>query len=107
MALDQNFKHLDIREALENTHMRGRNITFLDDFSRNEIHSLFQAAKMLEPFMRTGTDLLKGKVLYTLFFQPSTRTRCSHENAMHRLGGSVITEADPTHNSSVAKNMRM
>ena len=27
MALDQNFKHLDIREALENTHMRGRNIT--------------------------------------------------------------------------------
>ena len=47
MALDQNFKHLDIREALENTHMRGRNITFLDDFSRNEIHSLFQAAKML------------------------------------------------------------
>ena len=74
MALDQNFKHLDIREALENTHMRGRNITFLDDFSRNEIHSLFQAAKMLEPFMRTGTDLLKGKVLYTLFFQPSTRT---------------------------------
>ena len=40
MALDQNFKHLDIREALENTHMRGRNITFLDDFSRNEIHSL-------------------------------------------------------------------
>ena len=54
MALDQNFKHLDIREALENTHMRGRNITFVDDFSRNEIHSLFQAAKMLEPFMRTG-----------------------------------------------------
>lgn len=67
MALDQNFKHLDIREALENTHMRGRNITFLDDFSRDEIQSLFQAAQMLEPFMRTGTDLLKGKVLYTLF----------------------------------------
>lgn len=63
MALDQNFKHLDIREALENTHMRGRNITFLDDFSRDEIQSLFQAAQMLEPFMRTGTDLLKGKVL--------------------------------------------
>ena len=90
MALDQNFKHLDIREELENTHMRGRNITFLDDFTRDEIQSLFQAAQMLEPFMRTGTDLLKGKVLYTLFFQPSTRTRCSHENAMHRLGGSVI-----------------
>ena len=104
MALDSNFKHLDIREALAGTHMKGRNITFLDDFSRDEILSLYQAAEMLEPFMRTGTDLLRGKVLYTLFFQPSTRTRCSHENAMHRLGGSVITEADPTHNSSVAKN---
>ena len=104
MALDSNFKHLDIREALAGTHMKGRNITFLDDFSRDEILSLYQAAEMLEPFMRTGTDLLRGKVLYTLFFEPSTRTRCSHENAMHRLGGSVITEADPTHNSSVAKN---
>lgn len=47
MALDQNFKHLDIREALENTHMRGRNITFLDDFSRNEIHSLFKRQRCL------------------------------------------------------------
>lgn len=61
MALDQNFKHLDIREALENTHMRGRNITFLDDFSRDEIQSLFQAAQMLEPFMRTGTDLSRAR----------------------------------------------
>ena len=67
MALDQNFKHLDIREALENTHMRGRNITFLDDFSRNEIHSLFQASKMLEPFMRTGTDLEGQSALYAFF----------------------------------------
>ena len=104
MALTDSFKARDIREYLDATHMRGKNITFLDDFSRDEIQSLFYAAEMLEPFMRTGTDLLKGKVLYTLFFQPSTRTRCSHENAMHRLGGAVITEADPTHNSSVAKN---
>ena len=79
MALDLNFKARDIREVLDATHMRGRNITFLDDFSRDEILSLYQAAEMLEPFMRTGTNLLEGKVLYTLFFQPSTRTRCSHE----------------------------
>lgn len=72
MALDNTFKALDIREVLDATHMRGKNITFLDDFSKDEIMSLFQAAQMLEPFMRTGTDLLKGKVLYTLFFQPST-----------------------------------
>ncbi|CAK7068647.1 Aspartate carbamoyltransferase catalytic subunit [Saezia sanguinis] len=104
MALDQNFKARDIREQLAATGMKGKNITFLDDFSRDQIQALYNAAEMLEPFMRTGVDLLKGKVLYTLFFQPSTRTRCSHENAMLRLGGGVITEADPLHNSSAAKN---
>lgn len=103
MALTSDFHAFDIREPLANTHMRGKNITFLDDFSRDEILSLYRAAEMLEPFMRTGVDLLKGKLLYTLFYQPSTRTRCSHEDAMHRLGGSVITEADPAHNSSNAK----
>ena len=104
MALTKNFKTLDIREQLAATGMKGKNITFLDDFKREQIHALYESAKMLEPFLRTGVDLLKGKTLYTLFFQPSTRTRCSHENAMLRLGGNVITEADPLHNSSVAKN---
>ena len=104
MALNSQFKTLDIREVLAETHMKGKNITFLDDFSRDELLALFRAAEMLEPFLRTGLNLLQGKVLYTLFFQPSTRTRCSHENAMLRLGGNVITESDPTHNSAVAKN---
>lgn len=104
MALDKNFKTRDIREQLAATGMKGRNVTFLDDYSREQLQALYQSAEMLEPFLRTGLDLLKGKTLYTLFFQPSTRTRCSHENAMLRLGGNVITEADPLHNSSVAKN---
>ena len=104
MAITAEFKAKDIREHLEATGMKGRNVTFLDDFSKEQITNLFQAAEMLEPFMRTGTNLLQGKALYTLFFQPSTRTRCSHEDAMIRLGGSVITEADPVHNSSAAKN---
>lgn len=68
MALDQNFKHLDIREALENTHMRGRNITFLDDFSRNEIHSLFQAAKMLEPVHANRYGSFEGQSALYAFF---------------------------------------
>lgn len=36
MALDANFKALDIREYLDATHMRGKNITFLDDFSQTK-----------------------------------------------------------------------
>lgn len=51
MALDTNFKTRDIREVLDATHMRGRDITFIDDFSSEEILSLFQAAEMFEPFM--------------------------------------------------------
>ena len=104
MAITADFKARDIRDHLDATGMKGRNITFLDDFSREQITHLFKAAEMLEPFMRTGLNLLEGKALYTLFFQPSTRTRCSHEDAMIRLGGKVITEADPMHNSSAAKN---
>ena len=65
MALDTNFKTRDIREVLDATHMRGRDITFIDDFSFEEILCLFQAAEMFEPFMRTGLNLLNGKVLYT------------------------------------------
>lgn len=48
MALNTNFKTLDIREVLDATHMRGRDITFIDDFSSEEILSLFQAAEMFE-----------------------------------------------------------
>ena len=62
MALNTNFKTLDIREVLDATHMRGRDITFIDDFSSEEILSLFQAAEMFEPFMRTGLTLLNGIV---------------------------------------------
>lgn len=57
-------------------------------------------------------DILKGKVLSSLFFEPSTRTRLSFESAMHRLGGNVIGFADPTATSqkkgeSLADTIRM
>ena len=98
---------MDIRDTLAATGMKGRNMIYLDDWSRDQLAALFESARLLEPYSRSQLDLLKGKILYTLFFQPSTRTRCSHEAAMLRMGGRVVTETDPLHNSAMAKNESM
>lgn len=58
------------------------------DFNREDIDYIIEKAKSL---MKTkNSNRLSGKILATLFFEPSTRTRLSFESAMHRLGGSVI-----------------
>lgn len=58
------------------------------DFNREDIEYLLRKGhKMLSV---KNSDILSGKILATLFFEPSTRTRLSFESAMHRLGGSVI-----------------
>ena len=48
----------------------------------------------MEPIASQGSDMLKGKILATLFYEPSTRTRLSFEAAMLKLGGSNIGFAD-------------
>jgi aspartate carbamoyltransferase catalytic subunit len=59
------------------------------DFSREDIdHILKKAKEMIQN--KKSSEILKGKILATLFFEPSTRTRLSFESAMHRLGGNVI-----------------
>ena len=70
----------------------GRDILSLYDMTREEIEFILDTAKKFEPVLesRRKHNLLQDKVLATLFFQPSTRTRLSHESAMHRLGGSVL-----------------
>ncbi len=73
---------------------RGRDIISMRDFSKTEIEYLLGFLLDFEKQMKE--NLLRGKVLATLFFEPSTRTRLSFESAMVSLGGSVIGFADPS-----------
>jgi aspartate carbamoyltransferase catalytic subunit len=72
----------------------GRDIISIRDFSREEIDYILKVARAMEPLAQKGSDMLKGKILATLFFEPSTRTRLSFEAAMHKLGGSTIGFAE-------------
>ncbi|MCZ7356060.1 MAG: aspartate carbamoyltransferase [Candidatus Methanoperedens sp.] len=80
-----------------------RHIISMRDFSRDEIDFILNRAKEFEPFAKgKKSDLLSGKILATLFYEPSTRTRLSFDTAMKRLGGEVI-DMGSIESSSVAK----
>ncbi|MFQ6086604.1 MAG: aspartate carbamoyltransferase [Candidatus Bathyarchaeia archaeon] len=73
---------------------KGRDIISIKDFSREEIDYILEIASAMEPVAKSGSDMLRGKMLATLFFEPSTRTRLSFEAAMYKLGGSAIGFAE-------------
>jgi aspartate carbamoyltransferase catalytic subunit len=73
---------------------KGRDIISVKDFTREEIDYILKIAAAMEPVAKSGSDMLHGKTLATLFFEPSTRTRLSFEAAMHKLGGSTIGFAE-------------
>jgi len=71
---------------------RGRDILSIREFSRADIQLVLRAAKKMVP-VAVGdrrSRSLEGKILATLFYEPSTRTRLSFESAMARLGGRVL-----------------
>jgi len=72
----------------------GRDIISIKDFSREEISHIFKTAKNMEPLAAKGSEMLRGKILATLFFEASTRTRLSFESAMNKLGGAAIGFAE-------------
>lgn len=75
----------------------------MKDFSRDEIDIILNRVKEFEPVARGNhSNLLSGKILATLFYEPSTRTRMSFETAMKRLGGEVI-DLGPIESSSIIK----
>jgi len=69
---------------------QGRDIISIEDFTRNEVEYILKISKTMEPTATKTSDILKGKILATLFFEPSTRTRLSFEAAMQKLGGTTI-----------------
>ena len=84
--------------------LKGRDILHGNQFSRREIDLVLKVASELEKDLKKkdSLSLLRGKILATLFFEPSTRTRLSFETAMQRLGGGVISMAS-AESSSAAK----
>jgi len=93
---------------------KGKDIISIKDFSKKEINYIIEYATKMVPYAKGEKykDILKGKVLSSLFFEPSTRTRLSFESAMNRLGGKVIGFSDPSGTSqkkgeSLADTIRM
>ena len=79
--------------------MKNRSLVSISDYSKEEILSILDSAADFEANPNRKT--LDGKVIATLFFEPSTRTRLSFETAVNRLGGRIIGFSDATTSSSV------
>ena len=77
------------------TSFGGRDILSINDFLRDEMDYLFEIADSMAPLVEKRSKLLEEKILATLFFEPSTRTRLSFESAMLRLGGRCIGFHEP------------
>ncbi|MBI5073435.1 aspartate carbamoyltransferase [Candidatus Woesearchaeota archaeon] len=80
---------------------KGRSIISINDFTREEIIFILESAKKMEQLSsEKKLQLLKDKVVATLFFEPSTRTRLSFESAAVQLGAKIIGFADPGSSSA-------
>src|SRR3989344_844041 len=67
---------------------KNRDIISIHDFSKQELLFIIKVSKLMEK--KPKPDLLKNRILATLFFEPSTRTRLSFTSAMEQLGGKVM-----------------
>ncbi|MDI6698874.1 MAG: aspartate carbamoyltransferase [Candidatus Saccharicenans sp.] len=88
----------------QNAPWYGKDILSVKQFTRTDLEYIFSVAHEMRVMVeRIGTfDLLKGKILANLFYEPSTRTFASFMAAMQRLGGAVIPISEVRY-SSVAK----
>jgi aspartate carbamoyltransferase catalytic subunit len=81
---------------------KNKDIISIHDLSKEEIIHILETASRMEKQNRLGINrnLFKGKVLATLFFEASTRTRLSFESAFEKLGGKIIGFADASVSST-------
>jgi aspartate carbamoyltransferase catalytic subunit len=80
--------------------MKNRSLVSIDDLTTNDILKILDLAGEFEK--KPVQKLLEGRVIATLFFEPSTRTRLSFESAINKLGGKIIGFSDAS-SSSVSK----
>ncbi|NSW94098.1 MAG: aspartate carbamoyltransferase [Bacteroidales bacterium] len=80
--------------------MKSKSLVSIDDLNTDEILGILDLAEEFEK--KPVQNLLEGKIIATLFFEPSTRTRLSFESAISRLGGKIVGFADSS-SSSVSK----
>jgi aspartate carbamoyltransferase catalytic subunit len=81
--------------------LKGRSLVEPEDFTLAEMDGLFSLAEKIEKDEKYLRESCRGRLLATLFFEPSTRTRLSFEAAMLRLGGSCLGFAEPGSSSAV------
>lgn len=89
-----------------------RDLIGIDDLTRDDVEAILELAEKMVVLREMGSDLCKGKILATIFYEPSTRTRLSFESAMLRLGGEALGFADPqttsvTKDETLADTMHM
>src|SRR3989344_1133295 len=82
--------------------MTFKNITSAKQFTKNDLDKIFELTDRIKSG-EFDKNALSSKIMATLFYQPSTRTRLSFESAMHKLGGSVITTENAGEFSSAIK----
>lgn len=84
---------------------KGRHILEVGSFNRQDLNELFSVADEMDELVKSEgtTSLCQDSVIALLFYEPSTRTRCSFESAMLRMGGKVVVIADAKSQSSVKK----
>jgi aspartate carbamoyltransferase catalytic subunit len=78
--------------------MKSNGLVSITDYSKEDLLRILDLAEQFEK--NPNTRLLEGKLVATLFFEPSTRTRLSFETAVNRLGGRVIGFSDAATSSS-------